>query len=160
MAIELAVAVLAFGGLALGLSGPHVSRAEVKTETDEDLARQVTVFGLIASPGSKTTDSKLVRIKAQLDTLMPQHGFRLLDAQSHRIGAGEAITCELGNGYTVETLLIQPLDSSGKIQLRCELFLNQVRQFSTVVKVPLNQLFFCQRALQDGTQLLIGIGAR
>jgi len=125
-----------------------------------DEARQVTVFGIIATPGSKTADSNLASIKAQLDKLLPQHGFRLLDVQSKRIVAGESVTCDLSNGYTVATFLVQLVDDNGKVQLRCELFQDQSHQFSTLVKTPLNQLFFCQRALQDGSQLLIGVGAR
>jgi hypothetical protein len=160
LAIELAVAALTFAGLALGLCGIHVARAEMDTKTADDLARQVTVFGVIATPGSKTVDSKLANIKTQLDELLPKHGFRLLDARSNRIVAGESVTCDLDNGYTVVTSVVQPMDENGKVQLRCELFQDQTRQFSTLVTTPLNQLFFCQRELRDGSQLLIGVGTR
>jgi hypothetical protein len=159
--IELAVAALAFGGLALGLCGLHVSRAAMDVKTAEDEARQVTVFGVIATPGSKTADSNLTTIiKTQLDKLLPKHGFKLLDVQSKPIVAGESVTCDLRNGYTVVTALVQPVDENGKVQIRCELFRDQDLQFSTVVRTPPNQLFFCQRALQGGSQLLIGVGAR
>ncbi len=159
LAIELTVAALAFGGLVLGLCGLHVSRAEMDIKTADE-ARQVTVFGIIATPGTKTADTNLATIKTQLDKLLPKHGFRLLDAQSKRIVAGESVTCDLRNGYTVVTSLIQAVDENGKVQIRCELFQDQDRQFSTVVKTPPLQLFFCQRALQDGSQLLIGVGVR
>jgi hypothetical protein len=152
--------VLAFSGLALGLCGLRVSRAGVRSEMTDELSRQVTIFGIIATPESKAIDTKLVRIKAQLDELMPKHGFQLLDAQSKRIVAGESVSCDLVNGYKVETGLVKPLDENGKVQVRCELFQNEVRQSSTLVKTPLNQLFFCQQELPDGAQLLIGIGAR
>jgi hypothetical protein len=95
-----------------------------------------------------------------LDKLLPKHGFKLLDAQSKRVEAGESVTCELGDGYSVLTSMVEMLDENGKVQLRCELFKDDVRQFSTLVKTPLNQLFFCQRPLQNGSQLLIGVGAR
>ena len=160
LAIELAVAALAFGGLALGLCGLHVSRAEMDTKTAGDEARQVTVFGVIATPGSKTADTNLASIKTQLDKLLPKHGFRLLDVQSKPIVAGESVTCDLRNGSTLVASLVQPVDENGKVQIRCELFRDQNRQFSTLVKTPPNQLFFCQRALQDGSQLLIGVGVR
>jgi hypothetical protein len=127
---------------------------------NDDEARQVTVFGVIATPGSKAADSNLVRIHTQLDKLLPKHGFRLLDVQNKRIVAGESVTCKLSGDYTVVTSLVQTVDENGKVQLRCELFHDKDRQFSTLVKAPLNQLFFCQRALPDGTQLLIGVGAR
>jgi hypothetical protein len=118
------------------------------------------MFAVVASPGSKTVDSMLVNIKSQLDKLLPKHGFKLLDAQSQRIVSGESVTCELSNGYRVIISLVEPLDDSGKAHLRCELFQAQERQFSKLVKTPLNQLFFCQRSLADGSELLIGVGAR
>ena len=104
-------------------------RSDAKTADDE--ARQVTVFGIIATPGSKTADTNLTTIKAQLDKLLPKHGFRLLDAQSKRIVAGESVTCDLSNGYTVVISLVQAVDEDGKVQIRCELFQDQDRQFST-----------------------------
>jgi hypothetical protein len=160
LVIELAAAFIAFSGLGLGLCGLHVSRAEMDVKTGDEEARQLTVFGVIATPGGKTADTNLTTIKTQLDKLLPRHGFKLLDAQSKRIVAGESVTCELRNGYTLVTSLVQPVDENGKVQIRCELFRDQNREFSTVVKTPPNQLFFCQRALHDGSQLLIGVGAR
>jgi hypothetical protein len=161
LTIGLAATGLVFGGLALGLCGLHVSRGEVHSNDTDAEVRQVTVFGVIATPEGKTPDSsKLANIKAQLDKLLPKHGFKLLDARSKPVEAGESVTCELGDGYSVVTSLVEMVDENGKIQLRCELFKDQVRQFSTLVKTPPNQLFFCQRALQNGSQLLIGVGAR
>jgi hypothetical protein len=156
--VEVTVVMLAFGGLALGLGGLRVSRAEVKVEPADDM--QVTIFAIVGTPGSKQVDSKLSTIKTQLDKLMPQHGFKLLDVQSKRIVPGESVACDLRNGYTTQTRLVGPVDENGKVPLRCELFLNQNRDFSTLVKTPLNQLFFCERELQDGSRLLIGVGAR
>jgi hypothetical protein len=160
LVVELAVAALVFGGLLLGLCGLHVSRAEMDSKTADDEARQVTVFGVIATPGSKTADTNLATIKTQLDKLLPKHGFKLLDVQSKPIVAGESVNCDLRNGYTFLASLVQPMDENGKVQIRCELRRGQDRQFSKLVKTPPNQLFFCQRALQDGSQLLIGVGVR
>ncbi len=67
-------------------------------------------------------DSNLTSIKTQLDKLLPNHGFRLLDAQSKRILAGESMTCKLTGDYTVRASLVQTVDENGKVQLRCELF--------------------------------------
>jgi hypothetical protein len=161
LAIGVTATGLVFGGLALGLCGLRVSRAEVRSSSTETEARQVTVFGVIATPSGNTPDSsKLATIKAQLDKLLPNHGFKLLDAQSKRIETSESVTCELGDGYSVVTSLVEMVDDNGKVQLRCELFKGEDCQFSTLVKTPLNQLFFCQRPLEDGSHLLIGIGAR
>jgi len=157
--LELSAMALAVGGLALGLGGFKVSRAEVNQDAS-DVARQVTVIGIIATPGSSAIDSRIATIKSQLEKLKPKHGFKLLDAQSKRIEAGESVTCDLKNGYTSETVLVQPLDDRGKVELRCELRHDNARLFSTLVKTPLNQLFFYERELEDSSQLLIGVGVR
>jgi hypothetical protein len=138
-----------------------VSRAEVHSNSAAVEARQVTVFAVIATPEGKTPESsKLATIKSQLDKLLPRHGFKLVDAQTKRVETGESVTCDWEDRYSVVTSLIEMLDESGKVQLRCELFKGEDRQFSTLVKTPLNQLFFCQRPLENGSQLLIGVGAR
>ena len=57
------------------------------TTTTSDNARQVTVFGVLATPNAKTVDSRLSNIiQSQLDKLLPKNGFKLLDArsESHR----------------------------------------------------------------------------
>jgi hypothetical protein len=172
-------------GLGLGLGGLRRARAE---SGDDREPPQVTVFAILAKPGSTVVDSRLTRIQSQLNRLLPHHGFKLLDAQSKRLVAGESVVCDLGHGYTARTALVQPDDKpagwppiedpdllgavvgplavhwekpQGKLQFRCELFLNKTLQFSAKVKVPLNQLFFCERPfLDDGTKLLIGVGAR
>ena len=167
----------AAASVVLGLWGLCGARA-----ASGDDGAQVTVFAILAKPGSKVVDSKLVSIETQLNQLLPHHGFKLLDAQSKLLVPGESVVCDLGQGYTAETSLVQPWPHIedpdllgavvgvlaaqlkrplGKVHFRCELFLNQALQFSANVKVPLNQLFFCERPfLDDGTKLLIGIGAR
>ena len=158
--IGLVSAVIAFGGLAVLLSGLHVTRAGFDDDDGDDVARQVTVFGVLATPGAKTVDSRLSNIHKQLGKLLPSNGFKLLDVRSERIIDGESITCSLGNGYALTTTLVKPVDENGKVELRCELFHDKVSEFSTLVKTPVNQLFFCQRKLANGSQFLIGVGAR
>jgi hypothetical protein len=158
--IEAAALALALIGLALGLASLKVSRAEMNQEPERDVGPQVTMFAVIATPDSNTTDARLARIKSQLEKLKPKHGFKLLDVQSQRIEAGQKIACDLKNGYRAETRLLRPVNENGKAELRCELLLDGTRVFSTLVKAPLNQLFFYERSLKDGSQLLIGIGAR
>jgi hypothetical protein len=96
------MAALAFGGLALGLWGLRVSRAEGNADPDREIVRQVTVFAILATPDGKAVDSKLATIQPQLSRLLPHHGFKLLDAQSAPIVAGESVGCKLGHGYTAE----------------------------------------------------------
>jgi hypothetical protein len=158
---RLIVVALLLGGLAVLLSGLHVYRAGFNKDGDDEvIARQVTAFGVLATPNAKTVDSRVSNVQSQLAKLLPKNGFKLLDARSERIVDGESVTCSLGHDYTLTTVLVKPLDENGKVELRCELFRGKVSEFSTLVKTPLDQLFFCQRALNDGSKLLIGVGAR
>jgi hypothetical protein len=159
----LSAAVLALGGLALGALGLKASRAAGQADPNRDISRQVTVFAIVATPGGKSIDTRLTApaVQQQLNRLLPDHGFTLLDAQSSRLVAGESVECKLDHGYTAETVLVRPIDEDGKVHLRCELSLDGALQFSAAVRAPLNQLFFCERPyLTDGSKLLIGVGAR
>jgi hypothetical protein len=154
-------AALVLGGLVAGAWGLKASRAAGQADADRDIPRQVTVFAIVATPGAKSVDTKLTRIQPELNRLLPNHGFTLLDVQSAGIVAGESVEAQLGHGYTSETTLVRPIDEDGKVQLRCELSLDGELQFSAKVRAPLNQLFFCERPfLTDGSKLLIGVGAR
>jgi hypothetical protein len=153
--------VLASAGAVLGLGGIRVSRAEDDAKLATDMPQQVTVVAIMAIPGSKAIDSKLASIKTQLDRLQPGHGFKLLNAQSKSLVSSDSVAVDLGNGYTAETWLVRPTDENGKVHFRCELSLNRTLQLSATVKVPLNQLFFVERPLlDDGSKLLLGVGAR
>jgi hypothetical protein len=123
-------------------------------------ARQVTLFGIVATPGSRAIDPKLASVSGQLRRLLPDHGFRLLDVRTKRLRPGQSVACELGDGFVAETSLVKVLDANGKIQLRCELRWNDQQQFATLVTTPPNQLFFCEKRLNDGSRILIGVGAR
>lgn len=123
-------------------------------------ARQVTVCGIIADPKNMDVDPKLAQIQPQLSKLLPKHGFKLIEAKTKRVKGGQSVVCDLGGGYAAEALLVEPLDDNGKVQLRCDLTLNSVSQFSTLVTTPANQLFFCDQKRGDGTHLLIAVGAR
>jgi hypothetical protein len=152
------VATLAATAAALGPWLPLV-HAQLPGENAEP-ARQVTLFAIIAKPGSSALDPKLAGIEGQLRKLLPGHGFKLLDVRSKRLVAGDSLRSDLGNGWTASTDLVQPLDANGKIELRCVLQQNEVVQFDTRVSTPPNQLFFCDRLIADGQRLLIGVGAR
>jgi hypothetical protein len=131
----------------------------VQAKPDE-AACQVTLFAILATPGSDTVDPKLGAIAPQLRNLLPGHGFKLLKVKSKGLRAGQSIRCDLGHGLAATTVLVQPLDPNGKIELRCALQMNGISQFDIPVATPPNQLFFCDRLLDDGTRLLIGVGAR
>ncbi len=123
-------------------------------------ARQVTVFGILATPNSNRIDPKLESIAPQLRELLPDHGFKLIDTQTKRLTAGRAVTCKLPGGLTTSTTLVEALDDDGKVQLRNEILLKNVSQLATDVATPPNQLFFLDKMLNNGSHMLIGIGAR
>jgi hypothetical protein len=126
----------------------------------QDGTLQVTLFAIVAKPGSNAIDPKLAKIAPQLRKLLPGHGFKLLDVQSKSLGAGESVRSDLGGGLIASTALIRPLNENGKVELRCLLTQDGIAQFDTLVATPPNQLFFCDRMRADGTRLLIGVGAR
>jgi hypothetical protein len=122
--------------------------------------RQVTVFGVLATPGQGRDDPKLKEILPQLRTALPGHSFKLLKVNSKRVVAGEAVACELGDGYVASTQLVNPLDANGKVQLRFDFSLGGYPQYQTLVSTPPNQVFYINRPLGDGARLIMGIGAR
>jgi len=138
---------------------PRLPRVQAQFQVAEP-ARQVTLFAVIAVPGSSAIDPKLAGIEPQLRQLLPGHGFKLLDVRSKRLHTGESVRCDLGSGWTAATVLEHPLDPNGKVELRCRLLQNDVVQFDTRVATPPNQLFFCDRMIDNGKRLLIGVGAR
>src|SRR5262249_32195976 len=113
--IKLSLSIFLVGSFAVALSGLHISRAGVRDNNDTDDARQVTVFGILASADSKTIDSRLSSVfRSQLEKLIPRNGFKLLDARSGCIIDGESISCNLGQDYRLTTVLVKPLDENGK----------------------------------------------
>ena len=130
------------------------------TTIDDDIARQVTVFGVLATPGAKTVDSRLSNIHPSVGQVASRERIQAPRRPQRAHRRWRIDHCNLGNGYTLTTSLVKPLDENGKVELRCELFHDKISEFSTLVKTPVNQLFFCQRALKNGSQFLIGVGAR
>ncbi len=123
-------------------------------------SRQVTMFGILATPGGNQMDPKLKKIEPQLRKLFPNHSFKLLAVESKRLTPGQAITAKLGDGFVAGTELSSVLDNEGNVQFKFALDLNGQREFATFVKTPPNQLFFCDKMLPDQSRLLIGLGAR
>jgi hypothetical protein len=150
--------VLALAALAAGFS-PWLPRTQAQLPGAAP-TRQVTLFAVIAVPGESALDPKLAGIEPQLRKLLPGHGFKLLDVRSKRLRAGESVACDLGDGWTAAANLLLPLDQNGKVELRCQLALNGAAEFDTRVATPPNQLFFCDRVIDNGRRLLIGVGAR
>lgn len=124
------------------------------------LARQVTVFGVLATPKGTTIDPKLKSVEDQLKKLLPNHGFKLLKIESKRIATGQMLDCDFGSGFIATSQLIQAVDPNGKVQLRLSLTHMGVVQYEGLVSTPPNQIFFCDKQLPNGERLVIGIGAR
>jgi hypothetical protein len=124
--------------------------------------RQVTVFGVLATPGQGANDPKLKDVLPQLQAAWPGHSFKLLKVESKRISAGESLACDLGEGLVAASQLLDPLDTNGKVQLRFEFRVGGFPQYQTVVSTPPNQVFYVNRMLNNANneRLIIGIGAR
>lgn len=134
----------------------HVLPSRAQTPAE----RQVTLFGIIAVPGSNAIDPKLETIAPQLRKLLPGYGFKLLETRSERLATGGTIKCDMKNGFVAQSQLTQWVDPNGKVQLRFTLNYMGIPHLTTVVISPPNQLSFCEKRLPDGSRLLVGIGAR
>ena len=84
---EAALADSCLAALAVALD-PRLPQAQAQLQVAEP-ARQVTLFAVIAVPGSNAIDPKLAGIELQLRKLLPGHGFKLLDVRSKRLHAGK-----------------------------------------------------------------------
>ncbi len=130
----------------------------------EALPRQVTLFGIRAIPTGANTplviDPKLQPIEAQLRRLFPNHSFELVGVETQRVPTGRSMSCNFGSGYAASVQLTNPLDLNGKAQLRFQLNQNGAIDFATIVNTPLNQLFFLDKRLADGSKLIMGLGVR
>jgi len=140
-------------GLALAWSSSSALGQQVAS-------RQVTLFGIHATPGGGMVDPNLRKIEPQLRKLFPGHSFSLLKSESKRLTPGQAVVCSLGNGFVAESALTSVLDGDGNVTFKFALELNGQTEFATFVRTPPNQLFFCDKMLPDGSRLLIGLGGR
>ena len=149
------VAVLALALACAGFLGaPGQARAQ------DEPARQVTLFGIIAMPGTTAIDPKLARVAPQLRKLLPGHGFKLLGVQSRRLAVGQSLSCDLGAGYSAEARLDSARNPDGKVELRVAFEEAGAVLAVTDVSTPPNQLFFCDKLLPDASRLVVGVGAR
>jgi len=148
-----AVLVSVLAAWAFGFVAPLASAQQM-------VGRQVTVFGVLATPGQTQNDPKLKEVLPQLRHLLPGHGFKLLKVESKRITGGETVACNLGAGFVAASQLMTPIDANGKIQMRFELSVDGLSQYQTIVTTPSNQIFYVNRMLPNGERLIVGIGAR
>jgi hypothetical protein len=124
-------------------------------------ARQVVVFGVLATPGGSAMDPKLAPVvQAQLRRTLPGHGFKLIKVRSERVMAGQSVVCDMGGGFVASTTLMSPLDPNGKVQIRYELSQFDVPQFQSIVATPPDQFNFFDKMLPNNDHLLVGVGAR
>lgn len=144
-------------GLAPGFVGPTAFAAPWQMAP----ARQVVVFGVVATPGTDAMDAKIPPVvQAQLQKLMPGHGFRLVKVKSDRAKAGDTVVCDLGGGYEATAKMMAPMDMNGKVQMKFELSTDKTSQFQTIVTTPPDQFNYFDKPLPGGDRLLLGVGAR
>lgn len=144
---------LALGALVGLMPPPYLDPAEPY--------RQVTVFGIVATPDDRAIDPKLDVIADDLLKLKPGHGFQMNGVASRRLASGESLACDLGDGTVAHAELEEALDpSTGKLRIRFTMEVDGAETFTTTVTTSPNQVFFCDKPLGDGVRMLIGIGAR
>ena len=130
--------------------------------------RDVTVFGVVATPGVPFVDPKLSQadmvpqLRQFLDDCAGEDcGVRLLGSETReRLGAGESIRLDLGVGYAASTTLVDPVDGRGKARLRFRLEGKGSDRFETDITTPADQPFFVDKTLADGRRLLLMVGVR
>ena len=124
-------------------------------------ARQVVVFGVMATPGGTGMDPKIAPVvQAQLRKLLPDHSFRLIKIKSERLTANGQVKCDLGTDFAANARLIKPTDTNGKILMQFDLMYQEESSFQTTVTTPPDQFNFFDKSLDNGNRLLIGVGAR
>jgi hypothetical protein len=124
-------------------------------------ARQVVVFGVLATPGGSAMDREISPVvQAQLRRALPGHSFKLIKVKSERVMTGQSVVCTMGGGFVASTTLMSPLDPNGKVQIRYELSQFEVLQFQSIVSTPPDQFNFFDKMLPNNDHLLIGVGAR
>jgi hypothetical protein len=169
MATFLAGRRLALGALLVTALAGLLRFAAPSSLAQDITSRQVTLFGILATPGKTTVDKDLKSIEPQLRQLLPGHGFKLLEVQSKRLVPGQTVVCTKLGGFVAELGLIAPIDPNGKVQLRYALGAkvpgnsesqDLEMQAATIVSTPPNQLSFFDKELAGGSRLIIGMGAR
>ena len=124
-------------------------------------ARQVVVFGVLATPGTTSMDPKISPVvQVQLRRALPGHGFKLIKVQSERIMTGQSVVSNMGGGFVSSATLMNPLDPNGKVQIRYELSQFEAPQFQSIVATPPDQFNFFDKMLPNNERLLVGVGAR
>lgn len=156
---RLAVAATALGCL-LAAAVPAAPAGDPARDSGAGPAFQVTVFGVVAKPGSMAVDPKLANIATALRKFRPDHGFELRGVESESLTPGQAVRCDIGDGLTAEARLLSGLDAGGKVRIKFTLLRAGRSEFTTTVTTPPNQLFFCEKPLGGSDRLLIGVGAR
>jgi hypothetical protein len=138
--------------------GPGMMHARAEPEGDD--SRQVTLFGVLATPNNPAIDPKLAKVAPQLSKALPGHGFKLLAVKTQRLTPGQPLSCTLGGGWKTTAVLISPLNPNGKVEFDFDLSHNGMSEFTSTLTSPPNQLSFCDKQLPNGNRLLIAIGAR
>lgn len=142
-------------GFLLALLGLTSARAGDETQ------RQMTMFAIVATPDGETTDPRVISIVDALKRLRPGYGFELKVHKSERVGPGERIVCDLGDGLSAEAKLVQGQDpSNGKLRIAFTITRDGKAESTITVVTPPNQLFICEKPLKGDTKLLIAVTAR
>ncbi len=123
--------------------------------------RQVVLFAVRATPGGGAMDPKITQgVQAELRKVLPGHSFKLIKVKRDRVMAGQTLSADLGDGFSAAAQLLIPVDANGKVQVRFQLSQFESSLFQTVVITPPDQFNYFEKRLDDGSRLLLGVGAR
>ena len=133
--IELPLAVVAFWRTGSRAVGPARDPAGSMTTMTDDIARQVTVFGVLATPGAKTARFEAVEtFIVSWTSCSPTTGSSSWMPVASASSMANRLPVTLATATPCRRLLVKALDENGKVELRCELFQDKVSEFSTLVE--------------------------
>lgn len=136
-----------------------LSLAPLSADSTDD-SRQVTVMSILARKDAGETDPKLESVRYQLEKVLPNHRFELIEGKTKRLEPGESMKSKAGEGRELTVELTKAGDDDGKVVILIRLIAEGQEPFRSVVRTPPNQLFFLDRKLSDTERLLIAVGAR
>jgi hypothetical protein len=117
-------------------------------------------MSILARKDAGETDPKLESVRNQLEKVLPNHRFELIEGKTKRLEPGESMISKAGEGRELTVELTKAGDDDGKVVILIRLIAEGQEPFRSVVRTPPNQLFFLDRKLSDTDRLLIAVGAR
>jgi hypothetical protein len=142
------------------------TKATTAAKAEDVPYREVTLLGVVATPGKSAVDPKLeeVGMVPQLRQFLDdcsKCGMQLLGAETkERLKTRQSLSLALADGYSASAELLDPRDPEGKVRLLFTLSEGDHPRYEVTVATPPNQPFFCDKQLPDGRRLFLMVGAQ